>query len=93
MTYTIENAKQYKKSLRRYLKSGNFDLKKLDKVLSIISSGKNLEPKYRDHSLAGDFIGVRECHIEPDLLLLYKIYKETEILFLIDIGSHSELFG
>ncbi len=85
-------SKQYKKSLKRVLKSGKVKIKEIDTVVDFLLSEGILPAKYRDHSLAGEYIGYRECHIKPDLLLIYK--KDKNILFLIlkDIGSHSEIF-
>ena len=51
-----------------------------------------LESKHKNHELKGKLQGIRECHIKPDLLLLYQIDEENKTLFLINIGSHSELF-
>ena len=52
-----------------------------------------MDRKHRDHALKGDFKGYRECHIKPDVLLIYKIEKDVLILVLADIGSHTNLFG
>jgi mRNA interferase YafQ len=51
-----------------------------------------LEPRHRDHDLSGDWQGYRECHIKPDLLLIYR-KTDMETLRLARLGSHSELFG
>lgn len=53
-----------------------------------LANGEILEAKYRDHALTGNYKGSRECHIEPDWLLIY----ETLVLLLSRVGSHSELF-
>lgn len=87
-TYT----KSFKKSLRNLEKSGNLDLKLISKLINLIAEGKKLDIKYRDHKLSGEYEGCRECHIKPDLLLIYQIREKELILVLIDIGSHSELF-
>jgi mRNA interferase YafQ len=65
----------------------------VESVVQILASGKKLDPRYKDHQTQGDFEGFRECHIRGDLLLIYKIEKDKLILVLINIGSHSELFG
>jgi len=52
-----------------------------------------LEPKYKDHALVGNFAGCRECHIKPNLLLVYKITEDILELALIEVGNHAELFG
>lgn len=62
-------------------------------IVDELSEGKSLDAKYNDHKLSGQYEGCRECHIEPDFLLIYRIYEEQLILYLIRVGSHSELFG
>lgn len=68
------------------------DLDKLFKIIEKLAQGKTLEAKYRDHSLTGDYKGTRECHIEPDWLLIYEIFEDVLVLSLQRIGSHSDLF-
>lgn len=63
---------------------------KLTKVVTQIYN-KNLAEKYKDHALHGKWIGYRECHIEPDWLLVYKFENET--LLLVNTGSHTDVFG
>ncbi|WP_428346784.1 type II toxin-antitoxin system YafQ family toxin [Moraxella nonliquefaciens] len=59
-------------------------------MLYLLLSNKPLPPKYKDHDLIGNYKGFRECHIKPDLLLIYQ--KDDECLSLARLGSHSELF-
>jgi mRNA interferase YafQ len=61
-------------------------------VLEALANDGPLEPRYRDHELSGDWSGYRECHIKPDLLLIYK-ESDEDTLRLARLGSHSELFG
>ena len=62
-------------------------------LLEKIANGEILEEKYRDHKLIGYKIpDCRECHIEPDWLLIYKIYRNELILLLVTTGSHGNLF-
>lgn len=68
------------------------DISKLETVIEILSSGEVLPEKYLDHALGGNYNGYRECHIEPDWLLIYKIENETLTLILFSTGSHSDLF-
>ncbi len=65
----------------------------IDAVVNLLAQGEELPQKYRDHKLTGELKEYRECHIRPDLLLVYRIEEQELILVLIDIGSHSELFG
>ena len=84
---------QFKRDYKLALKRG-CDPKKLEEVISILCREEPLPPSYRDHVLINsrNYKGVRECHIEPDWLLVYKIVQDTLILKLIRTGSHSDLF-
>ena len=70
----------------------DFDTEKLYEVIEKLANGEPLEEKYRDHYLSGDYKGCRECHIEPDWLLIYEIVDDILILMLYRVGSHSDLF-
>jgi mRNA interferase YafQ len=59
-------------------------------VISKLSAGMSLEPRYRDHDLSGQYKGTRECHIEPDWLLIYELTQDEIVL--IRTGTHSDLF-
>lgn len=59
-------------------------------IVQLLAADTPLPPRNRDHALSGSFGGFRECHIKPDLLLIYE--KESGVLRLIRLGSHSELF-
>lgn len=80
---------QFRKDVKRQIKRGK-EMAKLKRVIDTLLSGDPLEAKQRDHPLAGSFASWRECHIEPDWLLVYRIEEET--LFLGRTGSHSDLF-
>ena len=88
----VSEIKAYRKAIKKYSKLASFDIKKVEEVVKIIQRKETLDRKYKDHELKGKLQGIRECHIKPDLLLLYQIDEENKILFLINIGSHSELF-
>lgn len=79
----------FKKDYKKILKQGK-DESKFETLIAKLINNETLEDKYRDHKLSGQFKNCRECHIEPDWLLIYRI-TETEIT-LIRTGSHSELF-
>lgn len=91
MKYDIIITNSCKRDIKRASKQHkNLDL--LFEVIDRLSDGEVLEPSYKDHKLSGEYEGRRECHIEPDFLLIYQI-KETEIaLYALRVGSHSELF-
>jgi len=86
---TIRRTSQFKRDVKRMQRQGK-DLEKLKRVLESLVKGEGLAPKYCDHVLVGQYKGTRECHIEPDWLLLYEL-AESEIV-LIRTGSHSDLF-
>ncbi len=65
---------------------------KLFEVIDILANGDALDAKYRDHDLTGNYKGTRECHIEPNWLLIYEIYEDVLVLMLYRMGTHSELF-
>ena len=85
----IRRTSHFKKDIKRLQKRGKkFGL--LKNVIDTILSGKKLEQKYRDHALVGEYKGAKECHIEPDWLLIYELTNEE--LVLIRTGSHSDLY-
>lgn len=61
-------------------------------VIDKLQACEPLEEKYRDHALEGEYAGFRECHIQPDWLLVYKIVEERLILVLARTGTHSDVF-
>ncbi len=69
------------------------DLAKLQAVLDCLAEGRPLPPHLRDHPLKGAFAGYRECHIEPDWLLIYRWEKPGSVARLERTGTHSDLFG
>ena len=93
MVYDIVLTTNFKKELKN-IKKRNKDLTKLTEVVNKLARGEELAAKYRDHALADNlrFKDCRECHIEPDWLLVYKKNKSELTLFLIETGTHSDLF-
>lgn len=85
----IRRTLQFKQDVRLMQRQGK-DLEKLKRVLESLVKGEGLSPKYRDHVLVGQYKGTRECHLEPDWLLIYEL-AESEIV-LVRTGSHSDLF-
>lgn len=84
---------QFKKDYKLAVKRG-CDPDKLSEVVSLLCQEEPLPEAYRDHALVNSkkYKGVRECHIQPDWLLVYKVLHETLILELIRTGAHSDLF-
>lgn len=82
---------QFKRDLKQSAKRGyNLDL--LDDVVEMLANGVKLPEKYHDHSLSGNYAGFRECHIQPNWLLVYRIENDELVLFLFRTGTHSDLF-
>ncbi len=86
-------SKRFTKKLQKLSRSGNFNDIKLEKILELLAEGLPLEQNHKDHWLTGNMQNFRECHIENDMLLVYEIFKSKNRIKLIDIGTHSELFG
>ena len=86
MKYDIQFTNQFKKDLK-LAKKQNKNLDKLFEVIDILANGGTLEAKYRDHDLTGNYKGTRECHIEPDWLLIYEIRGEVLVLMLYRLAS------
>ena len=91
MKYAVKFTNQFKKDLK-LAKKQNKDLDKLFEVVNFLASGGTLDARYRDHDLSGNYKGTRECHIEPDWLLVYEIRDKVLVLMLYRLGTHSELF-
>ena len=91
MKYKVKFTKRFKKDLKQAKKQGK-DIEKLFDIIEKLANDEGLDEKYRDHSLAGIYKGTRECHIEPDFLLIYEKFNEILVLTLIRAGSHSDLF-
>lgn len=87
----IVPSNQFKKDLKLAQKR-RFNLERLTKVVHILAEQQPLDNKYRDHNLTGNYRGFRECHIEPDWLLIYRIDNSDLELFLFRTGTHSDLF-
>ncbi|TRN94272.1 type II toxin-antitoxin system YafQ family toxin [Escherichia coli] len=89
MKYEIKYSTKFKK---HYKKLNTKERQNADIIINRIANNETLEAKHRDHALKGNYIGFRECHIQQDLLLIYQKQDDKLILYLLRIGSHSELF-
>lgn len=87
---TIRYTNQFKKDFKRARKRGHNE-SHLKIVINQLANDQPLPAQYRDHELIGNYAGIRECHIEPDWLLLYRLEGQTELV-LVRTGSHSDLF-
>ncbi len=89
--YTIKPSTKFEKDLKRVNKRG-WKIASLTGIIKELAAGKKLLEKHRDHDLVGNFTGLRECHIEPDWLLIYEIDRDNLTLYLVRTGSHSDLY-
>lgn len=89
----LEYINQFKKDIKKITKQG-LDIEKLHKVIDILQKQEKLPSQYRDHLLVNsrNYKNMRECHIEADWLLIYKIYDDAMVLVAVRTDSHSELF-
>jgi len=87
--YQIFRTGGFKKDYKKLTSS---DKALLKEVIATLAAGNRLDIKYKDHKLVGNFVNCRECHIKPDLLLIYRIDKNVLELALVRVGSHSKLF-
>lgn len=88
---TIKFHSSFKKDYKRVIKRG-YNVKLMEDVINKLAKQEQLPEKNRDHALSGDYIGLRECHITPDWLLVYEIDQDELILLLTRTGTHSDLF-
>ncbi len=89
--YQIKFTAAFKKSYKLMKKRG-LDLSALDEVVDLLRQGRQLDEKYRDHGLSGNYAGFRECHVKPDWLLIYLVENDILTVTLVAIGSHSDIF-
>ena len=85
---------QFKKDYKRIMRQG-YNIGKLDSVIEELAVPNQLPGRYCDHNLKGDYMGYKECHVEPDWLLIYgyeTLDEEQQQLLLVRTGSHSDLF-
>ena len=93
--YTVKFTSRFKKDYKSIQKRG-LDTGKIFDVIDLIASGINeerLKKEYDDHALSGNWKSYRECHIEPDWLLVYQLFEDVLVLSLVRTGTHSDLFG
>ena len=86
--WTSRFKKDYKLAMKRGL-----SIDKIDDVIRMIAAGETLSEEYCDHQLSGNWKGYRECHIEPDWLLIYLKENDVLTLTLVDTGTHADLFN
>lgn len=87
----IVPSNQFKRDLKLAQRRG-CKMEHLRDVVNVLAREQKLDEKYRDHGLTGNYSGFRECHVEPDWLLIYRISQDALELFLFRTGTHSDLF-
>ncbi|MGN1403863.1 MAG: type II toxin-antitoxin system YafQ family toxin [Ruminococcus sp.] len=91
----LSNSLPSSRKTTAWQKKRGYDIGKLEAVIDLIADGtkqEELNQKYKDHALSGNWSGFRECHIQPDWLLVYEIYEDVLVLSLSRTGTHSDLF-
>jgi len=91
----IEHASRFKRDYRRVSKTpryANIIEQRLPEIVAALCADQPLPSAYRDHNLIGDWRGFRECHLAPDLLLIYRQSDDGLYVELARLGTHSELF-
>lgn len=91
MSYEVKFTTQFKKDLK-LAKNQNKNLDTMFEIVEKLANDLPLDAKYRDHALTGNYAAYRECHVEPDCLLIYRKEQDILVLVLYRLGSHSELF-
>ena len=89
--YSLKYSSRFKKDLKRF-SHNRYLLLELEKTLDTLAQGRELPKKNCNHQLKGEFKGCFECHLRPDILLIYKIEKSALILLILRLGSHADLF-
>jgi mRNA interferase YafQ len=87
----FETTTQFRRDIK-LIEKRKYDLSLLDEVIQTLIEEKQLDQKYRDHSLKGDYTGCRECHILPDWLFIYRVDKGRLILVATRTGTHSDIY-
>ena len=87
----IRYLRKFKRDLKRLQKQGK-DIEKFKTVVRLLCEGKELPPRYVDHPLKGEWADFRDCHIEPDWVLIYFKTESTLVLTLSRTGSHGDVF-
>lgn len=86
-------SRQFDKDIKKIQKSGDKDIEKLKAVVRQLVDQQPLERRYHDHALTGNLRGHRDCHIEPDWILIYRIDSDVREITFVRTGSHADLFG
>ncbi len=90
--YTVKATAQFRKDYKRAVKRG-MNIALLDEIITLLAIGKALPDANKDHALTGDWAKHRECHVQPNWLLIYRVEDDVLVLTLTRTGTHSDLFS
>lgn len=90
MKYQLDYTTAFSRDLKRIKKRG-YNLGKLEQIVNVLQAGEQLDARFKDHALTGNWNGYRECHVQPDWLLIYRVYEDRLLLVLTRTGTHSDL--
>ncbi len=91
--YQIIYSNNFRKDLKRVSRGGKFQLEKLEYLIDLLTLDTPLPSQYKNHKLQGKYVDLYECHVYPDTLLIYERDAELKLITLMELGSHSDLFG
>ena len=86
---SLSQTRLFAKDIKRMAKRGK-DLAKMQRIVTLLAHGESLDPRFRDHPLRGEWTGSRDCHVEPDWVLIYSVDEKS--LRLERTGAHADLF-
>lgn len=89
--YEVKYTSSFKNDIKKFKKDEDA-LNEITDVIKKIANDEILDEKYKDHNLKGEYKEYRECHIRPNLLLVYKKIEDTLILSCVRVGSHNKIF-
>ena len=92
MKYKIVKTRRFKTAFKRIKQLSGFKLSVFEDVVNTLAEGKKLDKQRKDHQLTGNLQDFRECHISPDILLIYQVDEGVLVLTLVNIGNHGQLF-
>ena len=92
MKYEILRTRRFKTAFKRVQKLKGFKHEVFEEVVRTLATGEKLARERKDHQLSGNLKGFRECHLAPDILLMYQIDEGILVLTLVSVGNHAQLF-
>ena len=90
--HNLRYSASFKKGFKKTKRNPRFILFEFEQIISDLINGKSLDKRYQNHKLHGEWKSCYECHLAPDILFIYEINNEENIIYMHRIGSHSELF-